>query len=383
MYAWYFRHKYLKYNDAISPLRPPRPQSLGVGSRAYEPWLKAGSFWSVECCHFGKERKSIHVLPASVSGRDDWLQPNNILRIIVLCRPVHLLRSISRKQQIDTASIRTHHKMGKTSGFHDDQCCLNASGIVLGCSCKSSRFDFYFLYLHSRVRQQRSRIIPEVRLWSVLVPADHYESDNKQHVYIVLCGELTIIHLFSLLNIGETNCHRQETAQPGHSGQKSKRVGWAFIWRCSDRPPLLLAPSLVPLPCSSSLPEQPLILQTRRQPVSCLLSWRREPSQGTRRMERSAWRRNTKKKAKVWDASQACQLQETNIPSGHWDPHGSDLARWLRRDELATAAYYLCYYQILCWAEHKKVLKLNTADTWSGFCVTTQLKEHIWYRHSK
>lgn len=48
----------MKYNDAISPLRPPRPQSLAVWL-TYVRTPAAGSFRSVECCHFEKERESI------------------------------------------------------------------------------------------------------------------------------------------------------------------------------------------------------------------------------------------------------------------------------------------------------------------------------------
>lgn len=61
-----------------------RPQILVVHSCTFKP-EPAGSFWSIECYHFERERKSIHILPASVSGRGDWLQPENILRIIVVC----------------------------------------------------------------------------------------------------------------------------------------------------------------------------------------------------------------------------------------------------------------------------------------------------------
>lgn len=118
-------------------------------------------------------------------------------------RLVHLLRSISHKhQEIDTASIHTHHKIGaKQYGLHD------AARTFLALFWPGPVSHSMLIWnLPSYVLQQ-CRIIPELVLLGlalvpVLVPGEHYKFDNKHQVYIVLCRELAII-LVCLFKIGE------------------------------------------------------------------------------------------------------------------------------------------------------------------------------------
>ncbi|CAG12478.1 unnamed protein product [Tetraodon nigroviridis] len=88
--------------------------------------------------------------------------------------------------------------------------------------------------------------------------------------------------------------------RPGRAGQRSKAVGWAFIWRCSDSPAaarsLISSPSLLFLaPSAASHPPG--------ASPSCQLSAppaaRAQPGGPSMRMRRSAPRRNTKETAKV------------------------------------------------------------------------------------
>lgn len=64
--------------------------------------------------------------------------------------------------------------------------------------------------------------------------------------------------------------------QPGHLGQKSKTAGGAVIWRCTDRPLLLLTRSLIP-PSAAS---RPPILSACHHADSCPLSCRHEDLPG-------------------------------------------------------------------------------------------------------